>query len=201
MASQMTIEEAIFCEKSYIGETNCTDCIYYQLEACRSREAHKMAVKALEQESCDDCISRQEILREIEQGTREDKMLKEIDHLHKYISKLEIQIAEQGPCEDAISRQAVLEIYNKWFRYCNVAEKKESPKAQIKALPSVTPKQKTGRWIFVDKAHEHARCSECGYGDVDLMDGKPHNYCQNCGTKMLTANTLITVEANKRSDK
>lgn len=46
----MTREEAIFCEKSYIGETNCTDCKYYGTETCQSRESHKMAVKALEQE-------------------------------------------------------------------------------------------------------------------------------------------------------
>lgn len=47
----MTKEEAIFCEKSYIGETNCTDCKYYGTETCKSRESHKMAIKALEQES------------------------------------------------------------------------------------------------------------------------------------------------------
>lgn len=44
-----------------------------------------------------------------------------------------------------------------------------------------TPQQKMEQWIFVDKAREHARCPKCGYGDIDLMDGKPHNYCQNCG--------------------
>jgi hypothetical protein len=46
----MTREEAIFCEKSYIGESNCTDCKYYGTETCQSRESHKMAIKALEQE-------------------------------------------------------------------------------------------------------------------------------------------------------
>ncbi len=46
----MTKEEAIFCEKSYIGESNCTDCKYYGTETCQSRESHKMAIKALEQE-------------------------------------------------------------------------------------------------------------------------------------------------------
>ena len=51
----------------------------------------------------------------------------------------------------------------------------------IKALDQVA---KTGRWIFVDKAHEHAHCSECGYGNVDLFNGRPHNYCPNCGAKM-----------------
>lgn len=46
----MSREEAIFCEKSYIGETNCVDCKYYGTETCQSRESHKMAIKALEQE-------------------------------------------------------------------------------------------------------------------------------------------------------
>ena len=46
----MSREEAIFCEKSYIGETNCTDCKYYGTDTCQSRESHRMAVKALEQE-------------------------------------------------------------------------------------------------------------------------------------------------------
>ena len=43
---RMTKEEAIFCEKSYIGETNCTDCKYYIADTCLSRESHKMAIKA-----------------------------------------------------------------------------------------------------------------------------------------------------------
>ena len=47
----MTREEAMFCEKSYIGETNCTDCKYYGTETCQSRESHKMAIEALEQQS------------------------------------------------------------------------------------------------------------------------------------------------------
>lgn len=55
---------------------------------------------------------------------------------------------EQEPCEDAISRQAVLKIYNEWFNSCNIANKKESPKAQINALPSVQPKS---RWIPVSE--------------------------------------------------
>lgn len=52
------------------------------------------------------------------------------------------------------------------------------------AMCYVTPLQKTGQWVFVDKAHEHAYCSECGYGNVDLFNGRPHNYCPNCGAKM-----------------
>ena len=61
------------------------------------------------------------------------------------------------------------------------------------AIKALDQEPKTGHWIFVDKAHEHAHCSECDYGDVDLLDGRPHNYCPNCGCRM--------VEPQERSDK
>lgn len=46
---------------------------------------------------------------------------------------------EAQPCENAVSREAVLDIFNEWFATCNMADKRESPKAKIRALPSVTP--------------------------------------------------------------
>ena len=52
------------------------------------------------------------------------------------------------------------------------------------AIIALEKETKTGRWIFVDKAHEHAHRSECGYGNVALFNGRPHNYCPNCGAKM-----------------
>lgn len=44
----ITIDEAIFCEKSYIGETDCKDCKYYGTDTCKSRESHKLAINTLE---------------------------------------------------------------------------------------------------------------------------------------------------------
>lgn len=58
--------------------------------------------------------------------------------------KIMCHCEEQEPCEDAVSGQAVLKIYNEWFNSCNIADKKESPKAQINALPPVTPQLNTG---------------------------------------------------------
>lgn len=143
-----------------------TDIAFDKEEAKKDAKAIRMGIEA------------------IEQGTREDEMLKEIDHLHKYISKLEIQIVEQEPCDDTISRQAVEEITYENPSYTDSLNVLTEVRDKVRALPSVTPKQETGRWIFVDEAHEHACCSECDYGDVDLMDGKPHNYCECCGIKM-----------------
>ena len=50
-----------------------------------------------------------------------------------------LKALEPEPCGDTISRQAVLKIYNEWFNSCNIADKKESPKAKINALPAVKP--------------------------------------------------------------
>jgi hypothetical protein len=99
---------------------------------------------------------------------------------------LEKQIQE--PCEDAIDRaEAMTEIMmfagNVKSDEEDIYIKVSDAVQLLRELPSVT--QKYGKWIFVDKAKEHAHCSECDYGDVDLFDGRPHNYCQNCGAKMV----------------
>ncbi len=41
--------------------------------------------------------------------------------------------------DKCVSLKAVLEIYDEWFATCNIADKRESPKAKINALPPVTP--------------------------------------------------------------
>ena len=45
--------------------------------------------------------------------------------------------------------------------------------------------KKTAYWIFDDECKEHGHCSYCGYGSVGLADGEPHNYCTNCGRRMI----------------
>ncbi len=85
---------------------------------------------------------------------------------------------EKEKLKDAISREAVLDLISDYDLSMGQVVK------GVHALPPATPQPKIGHWIFTDEAHEHARCSECDYGDIDLMDGKPHNYCQNCGTKI-----------------
>ena len=108
------------------------------------------------------------------------------DHrqLAEWLKELK-RLKEQEPCEDAISRQAVLVTARNSCADLVSNKDTEIFCDEIKALPPVTSQSKTGEWIFVDKAHEHAHCSECDYGDVDLLDGRPHNYCPNCGAKMV----------------
>ena len=96
-----------------------------------------------------------------------------------------IKALKQESCEDAISREAVLAIAGDSCLDLDSYEDTKEFCDEIKELPSVVHTQKTGRWIFVDNAHEHAHCSECDYGNVDLLDGRPHNYCPNCGSFMM----------------
>lgn len=50
---------------------------------------------------------------------------------------------------DCISRAEVLKIFDEWFATCDIADKKDSPKIKIKALPSVIPQE--SRWIPVSE--------------------------------------------------
>jgi len=115
------------------NNSNCDECslCYEQGNMGEQKEALDMAIKALEQQPCGDCISRETARRIVDSGR---------------------------------TRQQMIDM--------------------ILATPPVIPQPKIGRWIFVDKAKEHAHCSECDYGDVDLFNGRPHNYCPNCGAKM-----------------
>lgn len=97
-------------------------------------------------------------------------------------------------CEDCISRSMAIDKLKEHYFDKELQSAKNDPCVIdamtdldiriIRALPSVTHTQKTGHWIFTDKTYEYGRCSECGYGIVDLVNGKPHNYCPNCGAKM-----------------
>jgi hypothetical protein len=76
--------------------------------------------------------------------------------------ELAIKALEQEPCDDCISRQAVLEIYDEWFATCNIADKKESPKAKINALHKVTPIRPKGHWKLVQRGKcIDVCCSNC----------------------------------------
>lgn len=127
-----------------------------------------MAIKALEQEPC-------------------DKYIKEIDHLRKYIYKLETQIVEQEPCEDVISRQAVLDIWHTSYS----DNREENEEIQYKKiafeLPSVTPKPEIGRWVDTESdAFENYhvyQCSNCK--QYELIEYPEYvsrfKFCPNCG--------------------
>ena len=163
------------------------------------KEALEMAIKALEQDPCEDAISRQAVLNALYALCDTGESLKEnpwrdnphIDAVIETIEELP-PVAHQ-PCEDCISKTEVIKSIDE-REDVNGKVDAESVRTDIALMPPVTPQPKTGHWI-VDRDDSRRwdkvrfSCSECGswqtYGKTD--------YCPNCGTKM--------VEPQERSDK
>lgn len=113
------------------------------------------------------------------------------------MTKEESETLKQEPCEDCISRQAVLKLLS--YDWSNRPAHKAVE--SIRNLPSVAPKENTGKWIDdADKIDaqfgKHAyKCSECGKYAEYFVSGteawwdriKP-NFCPNCGVKMEVEN-------------
>ena len=125
---------------------------------------------------------------------QESTEFEEIDFVQEH-KKIPVTL-DLTPCEDAISRRAVEEMIKAEMPERGMWEidgDKEKETVcevcvdliqKLSELSPVAPQPKTGHWVFVDRAKEHGHCSECDYGNVDLLDGRPHNYCPNCGAKM-----------------
>lgn len=110
--------------------------------------------------------------------------------------EMAIKALEKQPCEDCISRQAVLDaMSHTWKHICFVARRKQPTKGEkavyfdmcgaVRQIPSVTPQQKTGRWVYELEDWNKWTCSECGWSkraDVHVRLG--YNYCPNCGARM-----------------
>ena len=93
---------------------------------------------------------------------------------------------EQQPCDDAISRQAVLDINERHHGQMPNHVNHEIWK-EIKALPSVTPQPKMGKWVKTPKAVMGEGymwyCDKCEY-QVYQDSSRPYpseKFCPNCG--------------------
>ena len=89
--------------------------------------------------------------------------------------------------DDLISRQAVLEQIKGWLGY----ELKDMTnpiyylEKRIKAMPSVTPTERTGHWIDMTSGYAfNDKCSKCGY-IVNIQFIDEYKYCPNCGCRMV----------------
>lgn len=95
-----------------------------------------------------------------------------------------IKALEKEPCEDCISRQAVEEITWEMPNYTDALNVLTEVRDKVRVLPSVTPQQKVGKWIRVDK--DKLKCSECEiiHFIAQYTRSANINYCPNCGAKM-----------------
>lgn len=92
-------------------------------------------------------------------------------------------------CGDAISRQAVDDAIYDYSRSCNVDYSQIME--YIEKLPSVTPQQRTGRWIMSDDGLYRPICNNCGAhpwkGYIPTVEEATEvfKYCPKCGSRMM----------------
>lgn len=96
----------------------------------------------------------------------------------------ELGKAEMQPSEDCISRQvAIDEIINLWADKPFGNPALVEIKGCIEKLSPVTPQQKMGKWIRVDK--DKCKCDQCEViSFIAMYPNGDKNYCPNCGAKM-----------------
>ena len=154
----MTREEAIKGLKSLVKVRRK----YGDMQTMKDEiECLDMAIKALEQEPCEDVISREEALKIIE----------------KYADEYE---RRANRIDTANPEYPAYHAKKKWNgRALGLDKAKEI----LTGLPSVTPQQKTEHWI-------DDKCSACGKGIEDLIESsewyrnESPKYCPFCGTKI-----------------
>lgn len=169
----------------------------WSLDKKNTQIAIDKAIKALEHEPCEDCISRQAAIDEIKKihpvDTEYDCTLYDkVDIM--YVLK-ELPPVTPQPCDDYIRRQAVLDKAKYWIAIketeTGIIEKRGYyvDVNDVEELPSVTSQPKTGHWIYKLEDWNRWICSECGWSkrtDVHVRLG--YNYCPNCGVRMEAEN-------------
>lgn len=138
-------------------------------------------------------MTREEAIKELENMRKFNYTLAPMEVFDMAINALsvieDIKALEQEPCEDCISRQAVDRLAMRYLR--EPTDKHVAFYEEFIALPPVTPKPKTGHWIFnktiFDRHGCTAECSSCHkkwktYDEIRFK--KEHNYCPNCGADM-----------------
>lgn len=110
------------------------------------------------------------------------------------------QFKKQHTAEDCVSREELMDIINTWINNSDDEYDEEEQHhvtawkmvlSELRHLPSVTPKQKVGKWIMVDNfVDTTCECSSCHYKDFipkenDISYWIKRKYCPNCGCMMI----------------
>ena len=161
-------------------DRSCADCDLV-LDDKEILEAYNMAIKALEQEPCEDEYIK--VPKKALKYRTAGMVAYNAEWLKNHFDmERAIICGEQEPCEDCISRKAVLDI--------NESHHGQMPNhvnheiwEEIKALPPITPQPDTARRI-VGKSrggmtlwYQCERCNE----PVDVQD----TFCSGCGRRLV----------------
>lgn len=135
-------------------------------------ECLEMAIKALEQQPCEDLINQRATT--CRHGGHCEWVA--CDKCNHY----EPDTLSQQHCDDCISRQAVIEGIAEWVAdgYADSEADISHISSLVTHLPPVTPKEKTGKWQIIEGLGYYT-CSVCKC-DSDVNS----SYCPKCGAKM-----------------
>ena len=161
------------------------------------KKALDMAIKALEQEPCEDAISRQAV------DVRLEEIINEMETIFADIREKNVDDSVCGLCEydcdhgiDGSSFECLGFEKDDCFK---LKDKYRKQWTNTEALPPVKPQPKTGHWIEIDEEpHEAWECDHCGFvidgsGCIDPYDYRDtYRFCPNCGCRMF--------EPQERSD-
>lgn len=179
---------------------------YHQVNFCKSKEAVANmneiieALEKIDQEPCGDYISRDAVMHILDEVGGDFDSPREavvpIDYIADMVS--ELPSATPQPCEDCISRQQAIDKMQELEEEdieaygCSIPEGFDGKRAieAIKALSSVHPKPKVGRWIMSDDGLYRPICNNCGAhpwkGYIPTVEEatEAFKYCPTCGAKM-----------------
>ena len=159
-------ENALHCLRVMIDEEVCEECNLYGTTGTDHCEADcvRAVIEALEQEPCNDCVSREEI-KQVVRG-------------------LATECAFDRPSFDTKEGYKVIPTkYHKGYEQAliDIEEK-------IKALPPVQPKQepvihaKWEKFCTKDGYLSYLECSNCSQVSNQIL--LTYNYCPHCGARM-----------------
>lgn len=148
----MTREEAIQLLTQYI-DYDAEKPDYYKME-----EACKVAIKALEQGACEDAISRQAVL----------------DNLNRLIEVERLQgTDEMGYGRERVSAyECMIDAVESEYLYPSIQQKPKTGRW----IPDDT--------ICEDTLYRCSNCDNVYYSDYGDVKDMGYNYCPNCGAKM-----------------
>lgn len=100
-----------------------------------------------------------------------------------------IKALEVEPCEDAVSRKMAMDAITASTPYCVVPDDYHisvvDMEFRVSTLPSVTPKQKRGKWLPENRTNDAFWvCSACGFPSEAHGANILYNFCPNCGARM-----------------
>lgn len=154
-------------------------------------DALDMAIKALEQQPCEDCISRKDAIKQCGFGMTSLLIADNLRRLPPVTPQQAVNERTKTHACVCISKQAVINtLFYASDNNCDVVLSTELMN-RINSLPPVTPQPRTGKWEihfilnerYLPKFTQICICKRCG-GKLYRYEGQDISFCPSCGAKM-----------------